>query len=204
MSRTTRALFVALTAAAMLAPVTAHGQTAPESRTWIALGGTSTTLQGACGEGCDREGPYFNTGGVLANIGYRVNSQMDAGAEILWTPTISSTGDSIRSTFLLGTIQFRPWESRGFSVKAGMGMAFVRNWVYDETGASPSFSPSFTSKALGLTYGAGWTFRHTRRVAVQVFGAQHVAALGDLQSGTTTIENVIGNFWSVGAAIVIR
>jgi hypothetical protein len=39
---------------------------------------------------------------------------------------------------------------------------------------------------------------------VQVFGAQHVAALGDLQSGTTTIENVIGNFWSVGAAIVIR
>jgi hypothetical protein len=38
-----------------------------------------------------------------------------------------------------------------------------------------------------------------------VFGSQHVAALGDLTtSNATTVENVVGNFWAVGAAIVIR
>jgi hypothetical protein len=100
----------------------------------------------------------------------------------------------------MGAIQFRPWESRGFSLKAGMGMAFVRNWVYDVSRTSPPF----TSKALGLTYGAGWTFRHTRRVSVQIFGAQHVATLGDLETSTQKVENVIGNFWSLGAALVVR
>jgi hypothetical protein len=40
---------------------------------------------------------------------------------------------------------------------------------------------------------------------VQAFGSQHVAALGDLTtSEETTVENVVGNFWMVGAAIVIR
>jgi Outer membrane protein beta-barrel domain len=188
---------------ACLAPVAATAQTAAVSRSWIAVGGASTTLQGACGEGCDLEGPYLNTGSVLANVGYRVNSRMDAGVEILWTPsTTTEPGDKIRSTFLVGVAQFRPWESRGFSVKAGMGMAFVRNWVYDISGVSPTFTA--TSKALGLTYGAGWTFRRTERLSVQIFGAQHVATLGDLETSTQKVENVIGNFWSVGAALVIR
>lgn len=55
-----------------------------------------------------------------------------------------------------------------------------------------------------LTYGAGWTLQHTRRLGSQVCGAQHVAALGDFQPGGVNVENVVGNFWSVGAAIVIR
>ena len=38
----------------------------------------------------------------------------------------------------------------------------------------------------------------------ELFGAQHVAALGDFQSGGVNNENVIANFWSLGAAIVIR
>ena len=81
-----------------------------------------------------------------------------------------------------------------------MGMTFIRNFVYDGTGTLPPI----TSKALGLTYGAGWTFRHTSRVGLQIFGAQHVAALGDFQTGGITIENVVANYWSAGAAIVIR
>ena len=55
-----------------------------------------------------------------------------------------------------------------------------------------------------LTYGAGWTFHHTARLGTQMFAAQHVAALGDFQTGGITAENVIANFWSVSAAIVIR
>ncbi len=82
-----------------------------------------------------------------------------------------------------------------------MGMAFVRNFVYDGTGTQPPI----TSKALGLGYAAGWAFRRSDRVGLQMFGAQHVAALGDFQTGGGAIAtDVIANFWSVGAAIVIR
>jgi hypothetical protein len=194
---------VLLVVLSTLAAATARAQTPPTSRIWIAAGGASTTLQGACGEGCELESPYFHTGAVLGDIGYRVNPRMDAGVEIAWIPATSAAGDDIRSTFIIGVAQFRPWESKGFSVKGGMGMAFVRNWVYDFSGGGGS-NPPFTSKALGLTYSAGWTFRHTQRVSVQVFGAQHVATLGDLQTSTQKVENVIGNFWSVGAVLVFR
>jgi hypothetical protein len=195
-----RLVLTALLALINAAAVRAQTEAAP--RMWIAVGGTSTTMQGACGEGCDLESPYFNTGTVLANIGYRVNARTDAGAEIAWTPSTSATGEDIRTTFIVGVAQFRPWESKGFSVKGGMGMAFVRNWVYDFTGGVSA--PPFTSKALGLTYSAGWTFRHTQRVSVQIFGAQHVATLGDLQTSAQKYENVIANFWSVGAVLVFR
>jgi hypothetical protein len=139
---------------------------------------------------------------VLANIGHSINPRTDAGVEIVWTPSKSAAGEDIRTTFILGVAQFRPWAAKGFSIKGGMGMAFVRNWVYDFSGGVSA--PPFTSKALGLTYSAGWTFRHTQRVSVQVFGAQHVATLGDLKTSERTYENVIGNFWSVGAVLVFR
>jgi len=31
-----------------------------------------------------------------------------------------------------------------------------------------------------------------------------VAALGDLATSQTTIQNVVGNFWSLGSALVVR
>jgi hypothetical protein len=37
-----------------------------------------------------------------------------------------------------------------------------------------------------------------------VFATLNAAALGDLETSDRTIENVMGNFWSVGGAIVIR
>jgi hypothetical protein len=200
MSGLTRTTIILAIAVGALAPVNAYAQASAPSRAWFAVGGASTTLQGACGEGCDLESTYRSTGSVLANIGYRVNSRMDTGVELFWIPKVSTTADGIRSTFFLGVAQFRPWESRGFSVKAGMGMAFMRNWIYDASGANPPI----TSKALGLTYGAGWIFRRNERLAVQIFGAQHVATLGDLETSSGKVENVIANFWSVGAALVIR
>ena len=213
-SRRTPGIVAVVVAIACFTPVVASAQTTPpaapaasvnpadQSRMWIVVGGTSTTLRGDCQEDCVAHGTgaYLHTGSVLAVVGFRVNRQMDAGVEVSWVPATSKAGDDIRSTFLLAAAQFKPWESRGFFLKAGMGMAFVRNFVYDGTGTLPPI----TSKALGLTYGAGWTFRHTDRLGLQIFGAQHVAALGDFQTGGVTVENVVGNFWSVGAAIVIR
>ena len=196
-----------------LAPIAARAQTAAatasdttvnraESGLWLVVGGTSTTLRGDCQEDCPAHGTgaYLTTGGLLANIGYRVNRQMDAGVEVSWVPATSRAGDDIRSTFLIGLAQFRPWASRGFFLKAGMGMAFVRNFAYDVSGTLPPV----TSKALGLTYGAGWTFQRTDRLGLQVFGTQHVASLGDFQTGGITVENVVANFWSFGAAIVFH
>ena len=142
------------------------------------------------------------TGTLLVDIGHSINPRTDAGFEIAWTPSQSAAGEDIRTTFIVGVAQFRPWASKGFSIKGGMGMAFVRNWVYDFSGGVSA--PPFTSKALGLTYSAGWTFRHTQRVGVQIFGAQHVATLGDLKTSAQTYENVIANFWSVGAVLVFR
>ena len=210
----TRGVLLLFLALACLRPVVARAQTtapgapaaagtsAGESKIWIVVGGTSTTLRGDCQEDCVAHGTsdYLHSGSVLAIVGYRVNRQMDTGLEVSWVPATSKAGDDIRSTFLLGTAQFKPWASRGLFLKAGMGMAFVRNFIYDGSGTLPPI----TSKALGLTYGIGWTFRHTDRLGLQIFGAQHVAALGDFQTGGTTIENVVGNYWSVGAALVIR
>jgi hypothetical protein len=77
-------------------------------------------------------------------------------------------------------------------------MAFVRNWV-------DVISPdSFNQKALSVVLGAGWVFRPQARIGLQVFGAQHAAALGDLQTATEQVPDVIGNFWSLGGGIVIR
>ena len=57
----------------------------------------------------------------------------------------------------------------------------------------------------GFEVHAGWAFRPAHRVGFQVFGAQHVAALGDFQTAADEdIEDVVGNFWSLGIAIVIR
>ena len=191
-----------------LTPVVAAAQTQPttladQSGIWIVAGGTSTTMRGDCQEDCVAHGTgaYLHTGSLLAIVGFRVNPQMNAGVEVSWVPATSEVaGDDIRSTFILATSQFQPWRTRGFFLSAGMGMAFIRNFAYDGTGTLPPI----TSKALGLTYGAGWTFRQTHRVGMQLFGAQHVAALGDFQTGGVTSENVVGNLWSVGAAIVIR
>ena len=199
-----------LAALICLLPVAAGAQTpsaatpssatpADRSRMWIVAGGAATTLRGDC-QDCPEPGAYIHAGSVLVGAGRRVTTRMDAGVEVLWVPATAASGSRVRSTFVVAAAQFRPWESQGFFLKAGMGMTFVRNWIYDGSGELPPV----TSKALGLTYSAGWQFRRHDRASLQIIGSQHVAALGDFQTNSSTIENVVGNFWSIGAALVIR
>jgi hypothetical protein len=122
---------------------------------------------------------------------------MDAGAEVFWMPVDTEDG-RVRSTHIDAVAQFRPWVSQGFFLKGGAGMAFVRNWL-DIT--RPDV---INSKALSVVIGAGWAFRPAERVGLQLVGTQHVAALGDLESASGSIPDVMANFWSLGAAIVIR
>jgi hypothetical protein len=165
---------------------------------WIVGGGSSTTLLGDCTD-CPAD-TYVHDGGVLAIVGSPLTPRTDVGVELFWVPSSSAAGDKINSTYVMGTFQFRPWGSKGFFFRASSGMAFVRNWVVD----TADTSTSFTSKAFALEIGGGWEWRLSRRFGTQVFGSQHVATLGDLETATTRVENVVGNFWSVGGAIVIR
>jgi hypothetical protein len=164
---------------------------------WVVVGGSSTTLLGDCTD-CPAD-TYVHDGGVLAIVGSPLTPRTDVGVEVFWVPSSSAAGDKINSTYVMGTFQFRPWGSKGFFFRASSGMAFVRNWV-----VQTDTSTTFTSKAFALEIGGGWEWRFGRRLGTQLFGSQHVATLGDLETATTRVENVVGNFWSVGGGIVIR
>ena len=204
-------ILVLVLALAGVAPASAAGQTAAppaapaatDQGKWsVVLGGTTTTLRGDCQEDCPSHGTgaYLHTGSVIGMALYRVSPHMDLGAEVSWVPAELVTGDHARSTFVMGAAQYQPWPARGFVLKAAVGMAFVRNFQYAAAGTLPPV----TSKGLGFSYAAGWSFRRRERVGLQIFGAQHVAALGDFQTSQGTINDVIGNYWSLGAALVIR
>jgi hypothetical protein len=166
------------------------------SRVWFVAGGAFATMRGDC-QTCEEDYPYRHAGAVLVDVGYRANPRMDVGAEVYWMP-IETTEGTIRATHFDAVAQFRPWLSQGFFLKGGAGMAFVRNWV-DVLG-----SESFNQKALSVIIGAGWVFRPNARIGLQLFATQHALALGDLQASETLIPDVMGNRWSIGAAVVIR
>jgi hypothetical protein len=174
------------------------------SKLWLVAGGAFATLRSTCDAPANPtvpvtcgESPYRHSGSLLANAGYRVSDRMDVGAELFWMPSNTSSGH-IRVTHLDAIAQFRPWRSRGFFLKGGAGMAFLRNWV-DVVGPE-----SINQKALSVVIGTGWVFRPTERFGVEIFGEQSVAALGDVQTAEGLVQNVVGNFWSLGAAVVIR
>jgi hypothetical protein len=179
----------------ILMPALCVAQSEP-SRLWIVAGGASATIRGDC-QTCEEDYPYRNGGGILANGGYRVNPRMNIGMEVFWVPMGTESG-TIRTTHIDAVAQFRPWQTRGFFFKGGAGMAFVRNWV-DTLGPD-----AINSKALSVVIGTGWEFRADKRIGWQLFASQHAGALGDLQTSSAEVPDVMGNYWSIGAALVFR
>ncbi len=177
-------------------PAGATTETSQASNVWLVGGVAFATLRGDC-QTCEDDYPYRHAASVIANAGYRVNDRMDVGGELFWMPVDTPDG-RIRTTHIDAVAQFRPWSSQGFFVKGGAGMAFVRNWV---DGIGPN---AINSKVLSVVIGGGWAFRPAGRLGLQVFGAQHVAAIGDLVTLEENIPDVVGNFWSLGVAVVIR
>jgi hypothetical protein len=185
-------------AAAQAAALPASGA---DSRLWITAGGGFTSQKGDCTT-CEGDPVYRKSGTVLIDVGARANKQVDAAVELFWVPSKTRDGHDIRSTYLMGIGQYRPLKNRGFFLKGGMGVAFVRNWVFDLTN---DIEPAFTTNAMAVTYGAGWEFRSKGRFGVQIFGSHNILALGDLTlTGGTLVENVLGNHWTAGASVVIR
>ena len=186
-----------------LFPSQADAQTAPApgSRLWLTAGGGFSSQKGDCSN-CSGDPIYPKSGNLTIDVGARASAQLDAAVELTWAPAQMRTGDDIRVTYLLGIGQYRPLKTRGLFFKGGMGVAFVRNWVFNFTNDE---SVPFTTNAMALIYGAGWEFRTRSRVGFQIYGTHNVVALGDLTvTGGQTAEDVIGNMWTVGASIVIR
>ena len=209
MSRRTRAILFCCIALVSLPAGRAAGQAQPAdtdgrsvkptSNLWAVIGGSQFNVRGDC-TFCEVQGIEARTShtwGLMGDIGVRVNSRTDAGLEVAWVPGTARGGTSFRATFLLGMVQFRPWESQGFFVKGGMGMAFTRNFLIEE-------EDPITQKALSVAIGGGWAFRRDARVGFQLHGSLRAAALGDFATSEGDFENVMGNFWSLGVAIVIR
>jgi len=195
---------VAVGAQSAAPPPVAPAAPSEVSRLWLVAGGAFSTLRSDCEAPpsplspitCGAS-PYRHSASLLLNAGYRVSDRLDVGAEVFWMPTDTSSGH-VRVTHFDAIAQLRPWRSRGFFIKGGAGMALLRNWV-DNIGPE-----STNQKALSVAIGGGWVFRPDKRFGLQVFGAQHVAAVGDVQTADGLVQNVIGNFWSLGAAVVIR
>jgi hypothetical protein len=190
----------ALSAHAQSVPPASSAETPKGSRLWLVAGSTFVTMRGDC-RACDEEGeptlPVRHGPGILADVGYRVNERMDAGVEVSWASFDTALGN-LRNTHLDAIAQFRPWRSHGFFLKGGAGIALVRNWV-DALGPE-----SINSKALSVVIGGGWAFRTRERVGLLLLATQHAVALGDIQTADGTVDDVMGNVWSLGAAIVFR
>ena len=194
-----------LTAATAAAAQTesAAPESRPESGTsnfWAAVGASQVTARGDC-QFCSNFGIEDHrdyTWGLVGDVGARVTPKTDVGGEVAWMPVTARGGQEVRATFLLGVAQYRPWESQGFFVKLGMGMAFTRNFVFEE-------EDPITQKALAVLIGGGWAFRRDERIGFQLHGTLHSATLGDfVRSEEEVLESVISNFWSIGAALVFR
>lgn len=191
-----RTLMLAVTLLAVPYVSAAQGADGAPSRAWITVGTAWVTTRGDC-QTCEDDYPYRHSPSVLADVGYHLNRQADIGGEIFWVPVDTDQGQ-LRTTHFDAVAQFRPWRTRGFFLKGGAGMAFVRNWI-DTLGTG-----SINSKALSIVIGGGWAFRSDKRVGWQLFATQHAVALGDLKTGDADVGDVMGNAWSLGAAIVFR
>jgi hypothetical protein len=215
MEPTMTRLICAVALCALLAPVAARAQTPATgpstppparpplgSRFWIVAGGGFAAARAGCPT-CDREGVFTRSKSLVVDVGMRMNPRVDAGIELAWVSLKVNGEDPIRTTFVLGAAQMRPWVNRGLVLRAGMGIGIAGNGLQGPIG--PELPRPYTTNALAVMYGTGWVFRPERRWTMQVYATHYVAALGTLTTiGGSNVQSVVGNYWTVGAAVTIR
>jgi hypothetical protein len=136
---------------------------------------------------------------ITASVGGAPSRNVLLGVQAQsWIGTTGSRTQELRS--LLAIVQWYPWETAGFFVRAGTGV--VQGPVTPEqTGAQ---SATVQNTGIGLEMGAGWDFPVSRHLGLTVQGAWHIAALGDLVVNGLTANDVIANVYRFGAAVVLR
>ena len=180
---------------ATAAPATQAAQ--PARGGWLGVGLGYAAFRTDCNN-CERDDLYSTGGSLMLSGGVAVNDRVDAGGELLAASTAFDGGD-YRASFLLGTVQFRPWKARGFYIKGGLGLAFVRASITFDGQTVES-----TPKGLGVHYGAGWMFGRSRRVSFAPFGGHYVASLGDIPTAGGVAENPVSNVWFAGVTVFVR
>lgn len=216
----TRLIAGLLLGCALVSPVSASAQQAEQAQTtppaqkapnplspklWVVIGGGFAAARAGCFEVdvCNPEGVSIKSYSILLDVGVRVTPRVDAGMELYWVPLKVNDEDPIKTTFVLGVVQMRPWVDKGLFLRAGMGIGIAGNGLFNPNG--PLLKPPYTTNALGIVYGVGWQRMINRRWGVEAHALHHVAALGEITTAAEVrIRNVVGNYWTVGGAIVIR
>jgi hypothetical protein len=188
------AILVATPAAAQQAAQPRRGDFA------LALGVGYASAKADCSN-CSPEGEY-GSGAVYNDVAavaiapvWWVNSQIVAGVEL----QAESSRTEARAVYLLGVVRFHPWEHKGFFLRGGYGLLQVKAPL-----ALPDGSVSTAKyRGMALTYGAGWMFRQNSRFAWGPYGAHYVGTLGSAVIGSFQAQNIIGNTWFAGIAVVI-
>ena len=148
-------------------------------------------------EGSDGDGATYDDAGFVSLAAlWRVNPKTVAGAEA----QLETAREDARVLYLMGTVRFHPWASRGFFFRAGFGMVQVRSSVSRPDGSDGTG----TYRGIGLEYGVGWEFLRNRAVSLAPYGAHYVSTLSSVGVGAVERVNVIGNAWVAGLRVFIN
>jgi hypothetical protein len=174
----------------------------PHSSYWLVGGAGFAGARTGCPD-CGSEGVSTSGPSILFDVGKRVNSRLDVGIEVVWgNSKVAENEEPTRTTFVMGIVQVRPWHTRGFFFKTGMGSGVVGNL---QGPIGEELEGTHTTNTMALVYGAGWVFQREKRFSMQVHGTHHVAALGDVKiKDGATLQNVLNNYWTVLVGIVFR
>jgi hypothetical protein len=184
------------------APAPPKTATTSHSRYWVFGGVGFGAARAGCSD-CGDEGVSTNGKSLLVDAGFRATPRLDFGVELAYgSSKLEIDADPIRTTFVMGVVQVRPWDTHGFFFKTGMGAGVVGN-LYIPNG--PVLDGPITTNTLALVYGAGWVIHRDKRFALQVHATHHIAALGEVTfDDNTSKKNVLNNYWNVMVGIVFR
>jgi len=212
-AETIAALLMILVAGRVAGAQTAPAESAPapappkqttnsQSRYWVVGGIGFGAARTGCPD-CDPEGVSTNGRSLLVDGGFRATPRMDFGLEVAYgSSKLEFDAEPIRTTFVMGVVQVRPWDTHGFFFKTGMGAGVVGN-LYIPNG--PVLDGPITTNTLALVYGAGWVIHRDKRFALQVHATHQIAALGEVTfDDNTSKKNVLNNYWNVMVGIVFR
>lgn len=144
------------------------------------------------GEGEDGA-TYDDVGFVSISPLWRLNAKVVAGAEV----QLESSREDARVLYLMGTVRYHPWASRGFFIRAGYGMVQVKSTVLLPDGSDGAG----TYRGIGLSYGAGWELFKDSKISFAPYGAHYVSTLASVTVGGFEGVNVIGNVWVAGIQV---
>ncbi len=115
----------------------------------------------------------------------------------VWSRSGHSQRQTVRS--LTAIVQWYPWETAGFFIRAGTGIV-----VGPVTPATDSAPASVQGTGMTLDFGAGYDLALSRHIGVAVQGAYHLAALGDFVVNGQSVDDVIAYVSRIGIAVVVR